>query len=263
MTAARVAIPGGHGKTGRAVTAALARRGASAHPLGRDAWPRLTDELAGCDAMHLVAPNMLEDEPGYVEAVLVAAAEAGVRRVVYHSVAAPYAPSMPHHLGKARAENLVRRSPLAWTVLQPCAYVQNFVPALRADDPVLRVAYDPARVFGLVDLQDVAEAAAAVLTEDGHVGATYELGGPALVSVAELAAAAGTVLGRAVPVEQVATADWAAADGAGLDPRVRDWLVAMFDYYDAHGLPTGPVPLRALLDREPTSLTQTLRRELR
>ncbi|MGN6129883.1 MAG: SDR family oxidoreductase [Nocardioidaceae bacterium] len=253
-----VAVTAGHGKTGRAVAAALARHGAAARLLGRSAFSDLDAALAGCAGVYLLAPNMHPDEPAYVAAVLDAARRVGVPRVVYHSVVAPYAPDMPHHLGKAVAEDLVRRSGSAWTVLQPCAYVQNFVPPLRGDAPVLRVAYDPDRVFGLVDLDDVGEAAARVLLEEGHAGATYELGGPALVSVADVAAAAGRVLGRDVPVERVSVEEWARTDGAGLDPRVRGGLAAMFAYYDRHGLPAGPLPLRALLGREPTALADTL-----
>jgi uncharacterized protein YbjT (DUF2867 family) len=101
---------------------------------------------------------------------------------------------MPHHLAKARAEDVVRRSPFAWTILQPCAYVQNLVPALRAGTPYLEMPYDVDRPFGLVDL--VAEATARVLLDDGHAGATYELGGPDLVSVSDVASAASAVLGR-------------------------------------------------------------------
>jgi uncharacterized protein YbjT (DUF2867 family) len=244
------------------VTAALTRRGADARPVGRELTADPVAALSGASAVYLVVPNMYADEPLYVEAVLNAAHRAGVERVVYHSVAAPYAPAMPHHLGKAQAEDVVRRGPLPWAILQPCAYVQNFVPALRGATPVLRVPYDPDRLFGLVDLADVAEAAARVLVEDGHCGSTYELGGPALVSVRDVAAAAATVLGREVPVERVSAEDWAATDGAGLPERERSWLLAMFDYYDRHGLPAGPLALRALLDREPADVADALEREL-
>lgn len=259
---ATVAVLAGHGKTGRAVCAALSRRGAVPRPLGREAWPDVAAALAGCAAAYLIAPNMAEDEPGYVERVLAAAGRSGVRRVVYHSVVAPYAPRMPHHLNKARAEDLVRRGAAQWTVLQPGAYVQNFVPALAGGASVLRVPYDPRRLFGLVDLGDVAEAAAVVLLGEGHHGATYELAGPALVSVEDVAGAASAVLGRRVSAQRVAPEEWAAGDGAGLDPRVRDWLLAMFRYYDDHGLPAGPLPLRGLLGRDPRTLQETLAREL-
>lgn len=264
----RVAVLAGGGKTGRAVLRALEAAEVTAYPVGRPGpqglTAHLTDRLAGCDAVYLVAPNLHPDEPGHVGAVLQAAVDAGVGRVVYHSVAAPYAPDMPHHLGKAQAEDVVRRSGLAWTLLQPCAYVQNFVPALRGPEPVLEVAYDPDRRFGLVDLDDVAQAAAKVLTEPArHEGATYELGGPALVSVPDVAAAASAVLGTPVPVRRVSPEAWDSGPGSGLDPRERAWLQAMFAYYDRHGLPAGPLPLQALLGREPTSLAHTLARELR
>ncbi|MBO9520474.1 MAG: NmrA family NAD(P)-binding protein [Nocardioidaceae bacterium] len=242
----KVAIVGGTGKTGRAVGAALAQAGVDAHPLGRAAFDDLDTAFAGVDAVHLIAPNLHPDEPGYVGQVLAAMGVAGVRRLSYHSVASPYAPSMPHHLGKAVSEDLIRRSGLAWTILQPCAYVQNLLPALAQalERGELAVPYSVGTPFGLVDLDDVGEATAVVLTEPGHVGATYELGGPALVSVADVAAAAGVRARRTEPED-------------GTHP----WLLAMFAYYDEHGLPTGSVPLTSLLGRPPTSVEDVLARE--
>jgi uncharacterized protein YbjT (DUF2867 family) len=261
VSAGPVAVVGGAGKTGRAVCAALDARGVASFGVGRRDWDRLPDALASADRTYLIAPNLHPDEPGYVGTVLEAARAAGIERLVYHSVAAPYAPAMPHHLAKARAEDVVRRSGLSWTVLQPCAYVQNLVPGLRDEPPALRLPYSTEKIFGLVDLVDVGQAAAVTLLEGGHVGATYELGGRA-VSVADVARGAEAVLGRAVAVERVDPEHWARTEGAGLAPRERDWLLKMFAYYDAHGLPTGPLPLAALLGREPTPLETTLRREL-
>jgi NAD(P)H dehydrogenase (quinone) len=125
VTQPAVAVLGGHGKTGRAVCSALAARGVEARPLGRADWPLLKDAVAGCAAAYVIAPNLHPDEPAYVAEVLAALEEAGVGRVVYHSVASPYAPEMPHHVGKAVSEDLVRRSGLVWTILQPGAYLQN------------------------------------------------------------------------------------------------------------------------------------------
>ncbi len=250
-----VAVLGGTGKTGRAVVAALEARGTPARPLGRAAYDDLSAALAGCAAAYLIAPNLHPDEPGLVRAALEGLRGAGIDRLVYHSVAAPYEPAMPHHLGKAESERLVRTSGLRWTVLQPCAYLQNLLPLLGrdtdGDEPVLGVPYAVHRPFGLVDLADVGEAAAAVLLDDSHVGATYELGGAQLVTVADVAAAATEVLGR--PVRAVRTEP--PAD-------VHPWLAAMFDYYDRHGLPAGPLPLRALLGREPHDVRTALRRDL-
>ena len=222
-----IAVLGGRGKTGRAVIAALDRRGVSAVAIGRAEWSDLSTAVAGCEAAYLIAPNLHPDEPAYVAEALAALARAGVARVVYHSVASPYAPDLPHHLGKAVSEDLVRRSGLAWTILQPGAYLQN----LDLSGPV-EVPYDVDAVFGFADLADVAEVAALVLTEDGHVGATYELASR-VATVGELAADAGVTARRT-------------------DDRPDGWLGAMFDYYDQHGLPVGTRTLDALLGRTVT-----------
>jgi uncharacterized protein YbjT (DUF2867 family) len=221
----RVAIVGGNGKTGRAVASALAERNVETVSLGRTEWDDLAGALAGCAAAYVVAPNFHPDEPGYVAHALAACRQAAVGRVVYHSVASPYVPAMPHHLGKAEAEDVVRRSGLAWTILQPGVYVQNFDLTR-----LVPVRYDVHARFGFLDLADLGEAAATVLTEEGHEGATYELASRT-GSVADLAAEAGTV------AERVEATD--APEG----------LRAMFAYYDAHGLPAGTLPLRALLRR--------------
>lgn len=219
----RVALVGGHGKTGRAVASALTHRGVTAVPSGRAEWSGLTTAVAGCEAAYVITPNLHPDEPAYVTSVLTALSDAGVARVVYHSVASPYAPAMPHHLGKARSEDLVRRSGLDWTILQSGAYLQNLDLTTAVEVP-----YSPDVPFGFLDLADLGLAAAVVLTEPGHVGATYELASR-VATVRELADEAG------VPVAQVP------------DPQVHPWLSAMFAYYDRHGLPVGTRVLASLL----------------
>ena len=217
----RVAVYAARGKTARAVTAALAEHGVEVLALGRNGG-----DVTGCAAAYLIAPNLHPDEPAYVAQALAALRAGGVGRVVYHSVAAPYAPQMPHHLGKAASEDLVRRSGLRWTILQPGAYLQN----LDLSGPV-RVPYDLDAPFGLLDLADLGAAAATVLLEEGHEGATYELASRR-TSVRQLAAEAG------VEAERVP------------DPGTHPWLTAMFAYYDRHGLPVGTRSLQALLGGE-------------
>ena len=73
---------------------------------------------------------------------------------------------------RPRAEDVVRRSGLAWTILQPGAYLQNLDLTTRRSG----CAYRADAPFGFADLDDVAEAAATVLTEPGHDGATVRAG---------------------------------------------------------------------------------------
>ena len=192
---APVAVVGASGKTGRAVSAALLRRGVPVRGLVRhagrtgedvaeavvdlDTGEGLVAAFEGCAAVYLMAPNVHPDEPGLIGRALQAAREVGVGRVVLHSVLHPYASALPHHMGKAVAEEMVRASGLPWTALQPCAYAQNLTAGLSAalDAGRLEVPYRIDAPFTLVDLDDVAEVAATVLTEPGHEAASYELWG--------------------------------------------------------------------------------------
>jgi hypothetical protein len=90
-----------------------------------------------------------------------------------------------------------------------------------------------------------------VLLDAAHEGATYELAS-FTATAADVAAAAGA------DVEVVTPEEWARTDGAALDPRVRAWLLAMFAYYERHGLPVGTLPMRTLLGRAPSTLAAAL-----
>ena len=91
---------------------------------------------------------------------------------------------MPHHWAKLQTEEMLFASGFDLTILQPTAYMQNIVGAWRGitEDGMFRVPYPVETRLSLVDLEDVAEAAALVLTQDGHAGATYELVGTAPLS---------------------------------------------------------------------------------
>lgn len=264
--AQRVAIVSGTGKTGRAIADAVSAAGHVPVPLGRKELNDPVAALRDCHAAYLMAPNLHSDELRFVETLLDASRRAGIERIVYHSVAAPYAPSMPHHLAKAESEDRVRRSRLPFTIVQPCAYIDNLVPGLRGAPPVINVAYSADTPFGLVGLRDVGEAAARLLTTEDHLGATLELGGPELISVRDVARAAGEVLGAEVGLEVTNPASWAAAQEAradsGIDARERGWLTAMFDYYDHYGLPCGSAGVPAILGREARSIAEVLVEEL-
>ena len=252
---------GAAGKTGRAVTAALLARGVEPQrlrplvhrPCGLPGeWPAdlTSDEdvvraLEGAELVHLVVPNLHPDELGIVDRTVRAARENGVPRIVYHSVLRPGLTAMPHHWHKLQAEELLWASGLQVTVLQPSAYVQNLAACREGDRLVVPYAVDVP--FSLVDVADVGEATARVLTEpDRHSGAVYELAGP-VRTVAGLAAALG--LG--------ATRDsWAARPGEGYPGRA---LASMFDWYDRFGLAGSPGVLEWLLGRPAHEPEEVLR----
>jgi uncharacterized protein YbjT (DUF2867 family) len=120
---------------------------------------------------------------------------------------------------------------------------------------VYRVPYAVASRLSLVDLRDVAEVAARVLTTPGHTDATYELVGTPGLSQTEVAAALAEALGRPVRADVTDRAEWSAnAHKNGLPDDARLTLLKMFEYYEAYGLCGSPVTLTALLGRPPGTL---------
>jgi uncharacterized protein YbjT (DUF2867 family) len=124
----------------------------------------------------------------------------------------------------------------------------------------LRNPYPVATRISLVDVNDVGAAAATVLTEPGHLFATYELCGTEPLSQTHVAEVIGQQLGRPVRAETTPLDEWErTARAAGLSDFAVNTLKAMFQYYERFGLAGNPNVLRWLLKGEPTSLFDFVR----
>ena len=274
----------GAGKTGKAVVKALAAKGANVRALVRrpehaealralgaadisigsfDDAGALAHAAAGTRAIYHICPNVSPHEVAYARAVAAAAQAQNVARFVYHSVLHPQIEAMPHHWQKMRTEEMLFAGGFDLTILQPTAYMQNILGAWRGivAEGVFRVPYPVEARLSLVDLDDVAEAAALVLTTNGHSGATYELVGTSPLSQTEVAAAIGEALRSDVRAEAETVEAWEVrARASGMGEHERATLTAMFRYYAEHGLVGNPNTLSWLLGRAPNSLARCLNR---
>ncbi len=271
-----ILVTGAAGKTGQAVIRALLQGGAAVRALVRrpeqtaplrnlgaqevlvgdiQDEATLRQAMPGVQAVYLICPNMHPEEVAIGRAAIAAAQAAGGPRLVYHSVLHPHTEKMPHHWRKLRVEELLFESSLEWTILQPAAYMQNVLagwPAI-VGQGVYRVPYPVETRLGMVDLADVAEVAAAVLTRPGHAGAIYELAGPETLSQTEVAAILSHSLGRPVRAEEIPLDEWAKnAQAAGLGDYQVDTLLKMFRYYAQYGFGGNPQVLGWLLGRPST-----------
>ncbi len=282
-----ILVTGATGKTGRAVITALRARGvavrafvgtsvslAAASTLGADetqvgdlrdagAVRAAAADVAG---IYHIAPNVHPDEVAIGRNIIGAAQTAGAARVVYHSVLHPAAEKMPHHWAKLRVEEALYESGLPYTILQPAPYMQNLLPSWPAitRDGVFRVPYPTGTRLSLIDLADLAEVAARVLTETGHLGATYELCGTVGLSQTEVAGVLSERLITRVRAVAIRAGDWERqARANGLSDHAVTALLAMFEYYRKHGLSGNPNVLRWLLGREPGTLAAFVDRTIR
>jgi uncharacterized protein YbjT (DUF2867 family) len=180
-----------------------------------------------------------------------------VQHFVYHSVLHPQTAAMPHHWQKMLVEERIFASGLPFTILQPTAYMQNLLGYWQnvRQTGHFAVPYPVTTRLSLVDVRDVAEVAARVLTEPGHLGATYELAGTTLLAQTEVAAIMGRNLKQLVTAKEVALEQWEQqARAGGLPDYAVETLLKMFRYYAAYGLVGNSNVLRWLLGREPRSL---------
>ena len=217
----------------------------------------------GVRAVYHICPNVSPDEVAIGQVAIMAARSAGVEHFVYHSVLRPQIEAMPHHWQKLRVEEQLFESGLSYTILQPAAYMQN---VLAHWDQIMvqgvyPVPYAVETRLGMVDLEDVAEAAAVVLTEPGHAGAVYELAGAEVLSQVEVATILGQQLGHPVRAETVPLETWERrARESGLADYQVETLVKMFRYYECYGFWGNPHVLSWLLGRSPTTFATFVER---
>ncbi|WP_424532991.1 NAD(P)H-binding protein [Sphaerisporangium viridialbum] len=205
MSISSTLVTGGTGKTGRRVAALLDRRGVPARVASRSGPVRFdwVDEttwepaLAGVRAVYLIDSQ---------DAGAEAEARAFTKRAVAHGVdrlvllSARVWAEMGDPAGLA-VENAVREAGVAWTILRPSWFAQNF-----GEDPLIAtaIARGDLRIptgegrEPFIDAEDIAEVAVAALTGDGHAGEIYELSGPRALTWGQAVAEIARTTGRAV-----------------------------------------------------------------
>lgn len=224
----------------------------------------ISSALRGVEAVYAICPNMAPDEIGLVTGLIESAEHLGVARFVYHSVLHPQAEAMPHHWQKLRVEERLLESGLDFTLLQPASYMQNLKGYWDevVEDGIYRVPYPIETRLSLVDLEDVAQAAAVVLTQDGHGAATYELCGPQALSQADIAQVMSRAIGGEVQAQEMTVESWLARpEIRAMGAYARETLEAMFRYYAAYGLVGNPNALTSLLGHSPAGLPHVLTRD--
>ena len=208
-----VLVTGATGTVGRTVADLLHARGVAVRAGSRDpgraaasspavpavrldledaaTWPAA---LAGVDRVFLLRPPSMA-RASAMAGFLSAAEAAGVRRVAFLSVqGAGSNPVLPHR----GIERLLEASTLSWTFLRAGYFHQNLLTAHRDDVHRGELALPAGRGrTALVDARDIAAAAVAALTGEGHARRAYELNHEAL-TWAEIAHVLSVATGRTV-----------------------------------------------------------------
>lgn len=190
-----------------------------------------------------------------------AARRAGVGRLVYTSAPAADDTALAVAPEHAATEAMIRESGLTSTILRHGWYTENYRPSFEqaAATGVVTGSAGAGRVAS-APIADFAEAAAVVLSTEGHDGAVYELSGDVAWSFADLAATFAEVLGREVTYEpQSAEQHRAGLLAAGLDEGTAGFLVALDRNIEDGLLGVTTGDLAKLLGRPTTPLADTVR----
>ena len=212
----KILVIGGTGKVGAEVVKELQKRKADIRLLVRnDSTPTppgvevvigdlldpvsIEKAMRGVDKLYLlnaVAPDELTQ-------ALIAydlAKKLGLKYVVYHSVfRVERFKDVPHFASKFAIESALREFEIPFTIIRPNYFIQN--------DATLKDALVNAGVYpmplgdvgiSVVDIRDIAEATAIVLTSDEHNGETYNLNGPEAISGSKASSIWSTVLGKTI-----------------------------------------------------------------
>ena len=220
---------------------ALARNMAKAAPLaalpnvevveGDLARPEtLAGPLRGVDRAMLSsssAPDMLDVQFNFIEA----ARQAGVRYVVKLSGIMPERDS-PFRFARMHGEieKRLEDSGLAYTHLRAGEFFPVYfrqVPSI-VNKGILALPMEDQRI-ACIDIGDIAEVAATVLTQPGHEGKIYPLTGPEALSMAEVAEKLSAVTGKTIRYVNVPPEEHRQASLArGVPPYNADALFELF-----------------------------------
>lgn len=164
-----------------------------------------------------------------------AAEKAGVRQFVLISFPAIDV-DFPLQSAKREVEDRLRRSSMAYTVLQPTCFMEVWLSPALGFDP----AHGTARIFGnghnkvsWISFQDVARFAIAALGNDRAAQAFIKLGGPDALSPLQVVHIAQHLTGKPVMVQHVPEEALRAQYGAASEPLQQSMAALML--YCAQG----------------------------
>ncbi|MFC5831261.1 NAD(P)H-binding protein [Nonomuraea insulae] len=228
-----ILVLGGNGKTGRRIAERLTAQDLPVRIGSRSGTPAFDwkdrstweDALDGVTAVYLSYYPDLSFPGAYddIKALTDLAVRGGVRRLVLLS-----GRGEPETQASERA---VRESGAEWTVLRCSWFMQNFSedfllgPVL--DGVIALPAADVPEPF--LDVDDIADIAAAALSQEGHTGRLYELTGPRLLTFADVAEELSKATGRKISFVQVTPEEYMAdAVGHGVPRDEAEGLTHLF-----------------------------------
>jgi uncharacterized protein YbjT (DUF2867 family) len=271
-----ILVTGATGLNGRALVHHLSAKGVPVRALVRN--PAKAAELAALPQVEVVTGDMAHPETlaaplrGVDRAMLISSSDSAMLEVQSNFIAAARKAGVKHVVKLSgimpeidsafrfarmhgEAERRLEESGLAFTHLRAGEFMPAYfrqVPSIVAKGAFFLPMGD-AKIAS-IDVGDIAEFAATVLTGTGHEGKIYPITGPEALTMAEVAERLSVVTGKPIRYVNVAPEDAKNAQlAAGMPPYLADALVELFaerrNGKESQVYPT----VQAILGRRPTS----------
>ena len=222
--------------------------------------------MQGVSSVYHIGPTLHPAERVIGFAMVDAARAAGVEHFVFSSVLHAITTDLIQHEIKRDIEEHLLSSGLEFTILQPSNYMLPHRLTSVFEEGVFRLSWSLDRRQSMVDLGDVTDVAALVLSDAaGHAAATYELAGPGRFTAHDIGQVLSEVTGRRVGVERLdleafVRARFGSGDPGTLQHQLRTSR-AIEARYSSHDFLGNANVLTWLLGRAPTSFEQFARTE--
>ncbi|MFJ3373431.1 SDR family oxidoreductase [Pseudomonas sp. NPDC086112] len=221
--------------------------------------------LSGVETLLLISSSEIGQRAAQHANVIAAAKRAGIKRIVYTSVLHADSSVLPLADEHRATEAALKASGLSYTLLRNGWYTENYTgfAGVALANGALFGSAGEGRISSATR-EDLAEAAAVVLTADGHENTTYELAGDTSWTLADLAAEISKQTGKHIPYRNLPEADYAAAlEGVGL-PKDLAAALASYDVSASQGaLYANERALAELIGRPTTPLAISVERALK
>ncbi|WP_210495741.1 SDR family oxidoreductase [Patulibacter sp. SYSU D01012] len=239
----------------------LADRGVQVREADYGRPETLQAALAGVDRLLLVSGNEVGRRASGHRNVIDAAKTAGVSLVAYTSILNAGDTTMKLAGEHQETEEALRASGVPFVLLRNGWYTENYTAALAPTlehGALLGASTGEGRVAPAAR-QDYAEAAAVVLTGEGHEGQAYELAGDRALTLPELASVIADAAGQPVAYAPMAADEYAGVlAGAGVPAPMAEILADSDLGIDRGELVTDRDDLRRLIGRPTTPVEETI-----
>jgi uncharacterized protein YbjT (DUF2867 family) len=268
----KILVVGGSGTVGTEVSAQLRQQGHEAirttSKPATSADQRSFDIVSGRGLEHLfdgieraffMVPPGLMNQDALLRPLVDAARAAKLQKVVLMTaIGVNASDDIPFR----KAELYLQQSGLAWNVIRPNWFMQNFhtywLKGILEENRVFLPVGDARASF--IDARDIAATAAALLTEERFDNREFDLTGPESLTHAEAADLIREVSGRPVSFQDVAPDEALRRfHDAGLPAAYAEFLVTILGYLKAGAVAYRTDAVREITGREPIHFAQYAR----